>query len=338
MLKGRLGLETARVPHVDRHGLLWLGRGRLFVDSGTLRFATVGFADLQAGEYDIAFQGLSTVILTPGTSITHDALRLLARHGTGLLAVGEGGVRFYAGMPLGPDESKLARRQVELWADKRSRVAVAKRMYAIRMGQELPQGDLNALRGIEGARAKAMYRNLAQQHGIAWSGRRYDRKDPEAADLPNQAINHAATAIQGAAMVATAAVGAVPQLGFIHEESGLAFCLDVADLFRDEVTIPVAFRAVKQVEASRHRLVVERCVRKLAGEAMRRQKVIPQMIDRIKELLADADDGGGDPQRGPPGAGVPGVGDAGGGTGGVHGAADDEGGAGARAAGAVGVG
>lgn len=296
MLKGRLGIETARVPHVDRHGLLWLGRGRLFVDSGTLRFATVGFADLQAGEYDIAFQGLSIIILTPGTSVTHDALRLLARHGTGLLAVGEGGVRFYASMPFGPDESKYARRQVTLWADPKARIRVAKAMYAIRLGgEQLPQCDLNALRGIEGARAKAMYRNLAQQYGIAWSGRRYDRKRPEAADLPNQAINHAATAIQGAAMVATAAVGAVPQLGFIHEESGIAFCLDVADLFRDAVTLPVAFRAVKKIEASGHRLPVERCARKLAGEVLRRKKVIPQMIDRIKEVLADADDAGGDP-------------------------------------------
>lgn len=295
MLKGRLGLETARVPHADRHGLLWLGRGRLFVEAGTLRFATVGFAEIDAGEYDIAFQGLSTVILTPGTSVTHDALRLLARHGTGLLAVGEGGVRFYAGMPFGPDDSRLARQQVELWADKKTRIDVAKKMYAMRMGQTLPQGDLNALRGIEGARAKAMYRNLAQQYGIAWLGRRYDRADPLAADLPNQAINHAATAIQGAAMVATASVGAVPQLGFIHEESGVAFCLDVADLFRDEVTLPVAFKAVKQVEASNHRLPVERCVRKLAGKTLRKKRIIPQMIDRIKELLADADDGGGDP-------------------------------------------
>lgn len=295
MLKGRLGLETARVPHADRHGLLWLGRGRLFVEAGTLRLATVGFAEIDAGEYDIAFQGLSTVILTPGTSVTHDALRLLARHGTGLLAVGEGGVRFYAGMPFGPDDSRLARRQVELWADKKTRIDVAKKMYEMRMGQTLPQGDLNALRGIEGARAKAMYRNLAQQYGIAWLGRRYDRADPLAADLPNQAINHAATAIQGAAMVATASVGAVPQLGFIHEESGVAFCLDVADLFRDEVTLPVAFKAVKQVEASNHRLPVERCVRKLAGKTLRKKRVIPQMIDRIKELLADADDGGGDP-------------------------------------------
>lgn len=295
MLSGRLGLETARVPHSDRHGLLWLGRGRLFVDAGTLRFATVGFADLPPGEYDIAFQGVSMILLTPGTSVTHDALRLLARHGCGLLALGESGVRFYAAMPFGPDDSRLARRQTRLWADPDARIRVAKAMYAMRMGGEtLPQGDLNALRGIEGARAKAMYKNLAQQYGVDWRGRRYDRHDPGAADHANQAINHAATAVQGAAMVATAAVGAIPQLGFIHEESGVSFCLDIADLFRDDITLPVAFRAARQL-ATQTWLDPERCVRRLAGETLRKKKVIAQMIDRIKELLSDADDPRSDP-------------------------------------------
>lgn len=42
MLKGRLGLESARVPQADRHGLLWLGRGSLGVQDGTLHFVTAG--------------------------------------------------------------------------------------------------------------------------------------------------------------------------------------------------------------------------------------------------------------------------------------------------------
>ena len=32
MLKGRLGLETARIPHKDRNGLIWLARGALTVE------------------------------------------------------------------------------------------------------------------------------------------------------------------------------------------------------------------------------------------------------------------------------------------------------------------
>ena len=84
------------------------------------------------------------------------------------------------------------------------------------------------------------YQNLAQRYGFIWRGRRYDRANPLAADLPNQAINHASVAVTSAAVIATTAVGAIPQLGFIHEHSGDAFPLDIADLFRDTVLLPAA--------------------------------------------------------------------------------------------------
>jgi CRISP-associated protein Cas1 len=292
MLKGRLGLETARIPHADRHGLLGLGRGRLTVEDGTVRFITAGDGEMRPGDYAIPFQDVSCILLGPGSLISHDALRLLARHGTGLLAVGEDGVRMYASMPFGPDDSSLARQQARLWAEAtRGRLLVARRMYAWRLGEVLPEAEISVLRGIEGARMKETYRRLAEQFGIRWSGRRYDRAHPEQADLANQAINHAASAVEAAAMIAVASTGALPQLGFIHEDSGQSFCLDIADLFRDTVTLPVAFGAAR--EADRKREPLERLVRKLAGRTFREQQVIPKMIDRIKELFR-VDDGRGD--------------------------------------------
>ena len=112
MLVGRLGLEKARIPHADRHGLVWLDRGRLEVEDGCLRFVTAGGGDLAAGDYQIPHQGISIVLLGPGSSVTHDALRLLARHGCALAAVGDGAVRFYTAPPLMPDTSAIARAQV----------------------------------------------------------------------------------------------------------------------------------------------------------------------------------------------------------------------------------
>ena len=103
MLPGRLGLETARIPHADRHGLLWLSRGALTVRDGTLRFERDGPADakspLESGQYGIPFQTLSMILLGPGSTVSHDALRLMARHGTALVAVGEDGVRCYTAPP-----------------------------------------------------------------------------------------------------------------------------------------------------------------------------------------------------------------------------------------------
>ena len=134
---------------------------------------------------------------------------------------------------------------------------------------------------------RALYQTVAQQYGVMWKGRRYDRGNPDAADRPNQAINHAATAVEAAASVAVTGVGALPQLGFIHEDSGVAFVLDIADLYRGEVTLPVAFGAVRAHDRDPS-LPLERCVRRLAGQEFRRRKLISKMIDRIKEMF-DAD-------------------------------------------------
>jgi len=287
MLPGRLGLEGARIPHADRHGLIYLDRGRLGVDDGFLSFVCAGGGAVEAGSYTIPHQSVSLVLLGPGGSVTHDALRILARHGTGLAAVGEDGVRFYTAPPLGTDVSRLARNQVRLWADaRRGRLKVARRMYAMRLGEILPHRDIAVLRGIEGARVKENYRLTAGKYGVSWRGRRYDRANPLAADMPNQAINHAASAVEGAAIIAVAATATIPQLGFIHEDSGISFVLDIADLFRDSVTVPCAFKAAALVMRGRERSI-ERTTRRIVGARLRREKIIPAMIDRIKVLLDD---------------------------------------------------
>jgi CRISPR-associated protein Cas1 len=162
-------------------------------------------------------------------------------------------------------------------------------MYAWRLGEVVPAADVSVLRGLEGARAREMYRRIASEHDIEWKCRRYDRQRPAAADLPNQAINHAASAVEGAAMIAVASTGTLPQLGFIHENSGISFALDIADLYRDAVTLPVAFSAVRSVKQNPGK-ALEGTVRRLAGKELRRQKVIPDMISRIKQLFEKNDD------------------------------------------------
>ena len=282
MLKGRLGLETARIPHVDRHGLLWLSRGELCVVDGCLHFMR-GRDSLTPGLDQIPHQAVSMILLGPGSSVTHDALRLLARHGTLLAAVGEDGVRSYTAPPLMPDRSDVARRQAELWGNPRRRISVARHMYALRLGDVLPHRDLDTLRGIEGSRVKNIYRLMADKHGIEWKGRIYDRANPEATDVPNQAINHAATAVQAAAAIAVQSVAALPPLGFVHEDSGQSFVLDIADLFRDTVTLQIAFTAAKRAEQADDS--IDRLVRRAAAEGFRKQQVIDAMIVRIKQVL-----------------------------------------------------
>lgn len=284
LFPGRLGLAESRIPHVDRHGLIWLARGNLSVEKGTLHFTAAKSEELDAGDYAIPYQGVSIILLGPGSTVSHDALRVLARHGTLLAAVGEGGVKFYTAPPMGQGRSEVARRHARLWADETARLDVARHMYAFRFGCVLPHRDIAVLRGIEGGRMKKSYQILAEEHGIPWKGRRYNRQNPNGADIPNQAINHAATFVEAAADIAVAAVGALPPLGFIHENSSNAFTLDIADLYRAEITLPLAFQSAKKALEDPE-ILLERTLRREAALQFRKQKLIAKMIDRIKELL-----------------------------------------------------
>lgn len=284
MLKGRLGLDTAHVPHADRAGLLYLARGALTARDGTLAFLQGPVGDLAEGDYAIPMQGVSMILLGPGSTVSHDALRLLAYARTALAAVGEDGVRLYTAPPIIPDRSGLARMQARLWADEEMRVMIARRMYAWRLGEVLPHRELDVLRGIEGARMKETYRLHAERIGVPWRGRRYDRGNPGAADLPNQALNHAASAVEAAAAIAVSATATIPQLGFIHEDPGQSFVLDIADLYRDTVTIPVAFAAAKEAK-ERLGESIERLTRRRIGGRLSREGVIPAMIGRIRKLI-----------------------------------------------------
>lgn len=291
---GRLGLAESRMPYADRHGLLYLEYGRLSVEDGTLRFVAAKSDTLDSGEYAIPYQTVSIILLGPGTSITHDVFRLAARHGVSLVAVGEGGVKCYTAPPLGQGRSEVARAHAEIWANSSKRLLKARQLYAWRFGRILPHKDIETLRGIEGSRMKRAYEPVAAQFGIVWHGRIYDRNAPDLADAPNQAINHAATFVEAAAEVAIAAVGAMPALGFIHEESSNSFTLDIADLYRVDITLPLAFASAKAMAEGKAALPLEREVRRRAAASFRKEKLISNMIDRIKELL-ETNDAGGDP-------------------------------------------
>lgn len=202
-------------------------------------------------------------------------------------------MKSYTAPPLGQGHSDVARAHAERWADPKRRLDTARRLYAWRFGRVLPHRDIETLRGIEGARMKESYRLVAQRFGIDWQGRRYDRHAPGAADVPNQALNHAATFVEAAADIAVAAVGALPPLGFIHEDSSNAFTLDIADLWRVDVTLPLAFGAARAA-LDGHCDNLEREIRRRAAKTFRQEKLIARMIERTRELF-DVDDRGGDP-------------------------------------------
>ncbi len=183
---------------------------------------------------------VASVLLGPGTRITHAAVRLLADSGTAICWVGERGVRYYAS-GLGTSRgAALIQRQAFLVSRTAERLAVARRMYGMRFpGEDVSTATMQQLRGREGARVKRLYRETADADGVPWTGRVYQSGDPFAAgDDVNRLLSAGHACLYGICHAAIVSLGASPALGFVHSGSATSFVLDIADLYKAEYTIP----------------------------------------------------------------------------------------------------
>ena len=128
---GRLGLAEARIPHIDRHGLVYLSRGNLFVQDGTLCFKAAGSPELEPGEYAIPYQAVSMILLGPGTSVTHDVPGCAPWDVAGC---GGGRRSEYYTTPHGTGRSAEARAHARLWADEKKNEIIRRMWISISDG------------------------------------------------------------------------------------------------------------------------------------------------------------------------------------------------------------
>ncbi len=226
---------------------------------------------------------IAALLLGPGTRITHGAVRLLADSGTAVCWVGEHGVRMYAA-GLGPSRgAQLIMRQAHLVTRPAERLAVARQMYRMRFPDEdVSQCTMQNLRGREGARVKQLYRKHSERTGVEWSRRTYRAGEPFAAgDDINRALSAAHACLYAICHAAIVGVGASPALGFVHTGGAMSFVLDMADLYKAEFSIPVAFDAVAAGRSE------ETDVRHAMRERFRDGRLLRRIIDDIHALLSD---------------------------------------------------
>ena len=226
---------------------------------------------------------VATLLLGPGTRITTAAVRLLADSGTAICWVGEKGVRLYAS-GIGPSRgAQLLLRQAYLVTRTKERLAVARRMYAMRF----PDEDVSALtmqqlRGREGARVKKIYREHSVRTGVRWDGRLYKPGQPfEAGDDVNRMLSAGHSCLYGVCHAAIVGLGASPGLGFVHTGGATSFVLDIADLYKAEYTIPLAF------DLASKGLVSERDARTAFRDRVTDGKLMARIVRDIKTLLLD---------------------------------------------------
>lgn len=266
------------IPIKDRLSVIFIERGEIDVLDGA--FVVV---DVTGVRTHIPVGGVACIMLEPGTRVSHRAAALAARVGTLLVWVGEAGVRLYsAGQPGGARSDRLLY-QARLALDDDLRLKVVRKMYALRFGEEPPaRRSVDQLRGIEGARVRRTYQLLAQRFGIQWKGRDYDQSAWDNSDLPNRCLSAATSCLYGVTEAAVLAAGYAPAVGFIHTGKPLSFVYDIADVYKFETVVPIAFK----VAASQPSGNAERAVRLGCRDAFRETRLLDRIIPDIEEILA----------------------------------------------------
>jgi CRISPR-associated protein Cas1 len=236
------------------------------------------------GKVPVPCASISLLMLGPGSTITHAAIRALADNGCMVCWLGEAGVRFYA---MGHGETRSARRlmyQAETWADPVRRLETVYRLYRMRFGPgELRDlTTLQQLRGREGQRVRAAYAEASRATGVPWRGRHYRPDRWDYADPINRALSAANSCLYGVCHAAIVAAGYSPALGFIHTGRMLSFVYDIADLYKTEVAVPIAFRTVAESDQE-----VDARTRTACREYFYRQRILQRIVPDIAAVLAD---------------------------------------------------
>lgn len=266
------------IPLKDRRSMIFVGRGKIDVRDG----AFVVIDEVNGERMHIPVGTTTCLLLEPGTRVSHAAVKLASTVGTLLIWVGEAGVRLYsAGQPGGARSDKLLY-QARLALEDDLRLKVVRKMFELRFGEAAPsRRSIDQLRGIEGARVRALYKQLAKQHGLKWQGRKYDPNNWDASDPINKALSAATACLYGITEAAILAAGYAPAIGFLHTGKPQSFVYDIADIVKFDTVVPAAFRV-----AAKGTTKPDREVRIACRNAFTKTKLLDRLIPMIEEILA----------------------------------------------------
>lgn len=228
---------------------------------------------------------LGLLMFGPGTDVTHRAMELLGDSGACVIWVGERGVRQYAHGRSLSHSSRLLCQQAKYVSHPKLRLQVARKMYQMRFFEDVSNLTMKQLRGKEGARVRQLYRQMAKTYGVPWRQRSYDPEDFSQGDPVNRALSAANVCLYGLAYCATVALGLSPGLGFVHTGHDLSFVYDLADLYKHDTSIPIAFQVAREAEEAAEADDIGRRARLKCREAFYDGKLLAQMVRDIQWLL-----------------------------------------------------
>jgi len=243
----------------------------------------------ESGVTSVPAAALGVLLLGPGTKISHAAIKALADNNCLVAWCGEDSVRFYAAGLGGARSSRNLLTQARLVVNEVTRLQVVVRMYCLRFADPPePSLTLQQLRGKEGIRVRQAYAEAAKATGIEWQGRSYKRQEWNAADPVNRALSAANACLYGLVHAAVLSGGYSPALGFVHSGKQLSFVYDIADLYKVEHVIPLAFGVAKAAPPQLEREVRMECRRQFRAARLM-ERILPD-IGKVLDVPVASED------------------------------------------------
>lgn len=271
--------ELARVQ--DRLSFVYVERCTIHRDQNAITVRD------ERGVVHVPAATIGALVLGPGTRITHQGMMLLADSGSTAIWTGEQGVRYYAHGRGLSRTSRWVEAQAAIVSNRNRRLAVARQMYAMRFpGEDLTGTTMQQLRGREGARVRRAYARAAEDAGVEWSRRSYDSLDFSGGDPVNQALSAATACLYGVVHSVVVALGCSPALGVVHTGHERSFVFDVADLYKADIAIPVAFQVASSDSAD-----VPADTRRLMRDEFHSSRILQRCVRDVQSLLAEGDTG-----------------------------------------------
>lgn len=230
--------QLSNIPMLrDRYPFLYFERGRMEIDDSSIKWISA-----DGKHFRIPAAVISTILLGPGTSITHEAVKILASLNATVCWVGEDSLIFYAVGQAPTANTYNLKKQLALASDPEKSLGIARKMFASRFPDaDLRGKSLKELMTMEGQRVKAIYLELSEKYRVGWKGRAYVPGEFQLSDTTNRIITSANAALYALCSSVLYSLGFDPRIGFIHSGSPLPFVYDIADLYKAELVFDLAF-------------------------------------------------------------------------------------------------
>lgn len=253
----------------------------LYVEKARIEQSDYGVQIRQGNRVsEIPITALTCLILGPGCSITHRAVENIAKASCSICWMGSDQAVFYAYGEPATHKSKNILKQMRYHESKMLHTQVVRQMYQWRYPDEkVKSKSIAELRGAEGLKMRACYQKYAKEYRVDWDKRDYNFMETDPVNQYLTALNQFMYAITQACIII---MGYSPAIGFIHTGHMQSFVFDIADLFKEEIIIPLAFKLT-----SRYGIFNRNNAIREFRQELTEKRVLARMAEYITGLFSD---------------------------------------------------